>query len=257
MFWGRGRCPRQCPGSRLADTPGSCPPFLLIPPKALPLGMPNSHSLPLGTQNTALGGSQPAFQPRSSCVPCLCAIIWSKATPSDCPSLPPPQDSSLPKIIPAGTTLTPEADLESVKTLSSEAQRLQHGILPPLSTERWARGRVPAALPAGHRGMPARSGWGCWGEMGQEPRGGGGAGLGRGLPGSLSLPANSSPLARGWALCGTGWVIRCPSSSANPSEANHAFKTSPRAWQAKSSSVPTPPPIQIGHLVTQEVSTER
>lgn len=32
--------------------------------------------------------------------------------------------------------LTPEADLESVKTLSSEAQRLQHSILPPLSTER-------------------------------------------------------------------------------------------------------------------------
>ncbi|XP_070250119.1 kinesin-like protein KIF19 [Myotis yumanensis] len=85
------------------------------------------------------------------------------------------QDSSLPKIVPAGTMLTPEADLESVKTLSSEAQRLQHSILPPLSTE---------------------------------------------------------------------------------SEANHVFKTSPRAWQVKSSSVPTPPPIQIGHLVTQEAPTQ-
>ncbi|XP_036197984.1 kinesin-like protein KIF19 [Myotis myotis] len=85
------------------------------------------------------------------------------------------QDSSLPKIVPAGTMLTPEADLESVKTLSSEAQRLQHSILPPLSTE---------------------------------------------------------------------------------SEANHMFKTSPRAWQVKSSSVPTPPPIQIGHLVTQEAPTQ-
>lgn len=34
------------------------------------------------------------------------------------------------------------------------------------------------------------------------------------------------------------------------------FKASPRAWQVKSSSVPTPPPIQISGLVTQEVSTE-
>ncbi|XP_036263574.1 kinesin-like protein KIF19 [Pipistrellus kuhlii] len=85
------------------------------------------------------------------------------------------QDSSLPKIVPAGSTLTPEADLESVKTLSSEAQRLQHSILPPLSTE---------------------------------------------------------------------------------SEASHALKASPRAWQAKGSSVPTPPPIQIGHLVTQEAPTQ-
>lgn len=31
---------------------------------------------------------------------------------------------------------TPESDLESVKTLSSEAQRLQNTTLPPLSTER-------------------------------------------------------------------------------------------------------------------------
>ncbi|XP_069916461.1 kinesin-like protein KIF19 isoform X2 [Oryctolagus cuniculus] len=36
------------------------------------------------------------------------------------------------------------------------------------------------------------------------------------------------------------------------SEAHRVFKASPRAWQAKSSSVPTPPPIQIGGLVTQE-----
>ncbi|XP_006886453.1 PREDICTED: kinesin-like protein KIF19 [Elephantulus edwardii] len=45
------------------------------------------------------------------------------------------QDSSLPKIAPAGAMLTPDSDLESGKTLSSEVQRLQHGILPPLSTE--------------------------------------------------------------------------------------------------------------------------
>ncbi|XP_035889977.1 kinesin-like protein KIF19 isoform X1 [Phyllostomus discolor] len=85
------------------------------------------------------------------------------------------QDSSLPKLTPAGTMLTPESDLESVKTLSSGAQRLQNSTLPPLSTE---------------------------------------------------------------------------------SEANLAFKASPRAWQAKSSSVPTPPPIQISSLVTQEVLTQ-
>lgn len=48
----------------------------------------------------------------------------------------PPQDSSLPRIAPAGTALTPESDPESVKTLSSEVQRLQNSILPPLSTER-------------------------------------------------------------------------------------------------------------------------
>ncbi|XP_032312811.1 LOW QUALITY PROTEIN: kinesin-like protein KIF19 [Camelus ferus] len=40
------------------------------------------------------------------------------------------------------------------------------------------------------------------------------------------------------------------------SDANHVFKASPRAWQVKSSSVPTPPPIQIGSLVTQEGPTE-
>ncbi|XP_077612174.1 kinesin-like protein KIF19 [Crocuta crocuta] len=81
------------------------------------------------------------------------------------------QDSSLPKIAPAGTSLTPDSDPESVKTLSSEVQHLQNIILPPLSME---------------------------------------------------------------------------------SEANRVFKASPRAWHVKSSSVPTPPPIQIGGLVTQE-----
>ncbi|XP_076791629.1 kinesin-like protein KIF19 isoform X3 [Arvicanthis niloticus] len=84
------------------------------------------------------------------------------------------QDSSLPKITPAGTTLTPDSDLESVKTLSSEAQRPQNNTLPPLGTD---------------------------------------------------------------------------------SEPYHVFKASPRAWQMKSSSVPsvpTPPPIQVGSLVTQE-----
>lgn len=85
------------------------------------------------------------------------------------------QDSSLPKITPAGTALTPESEPESVKTLSSEVQRLQTSILPPLGMD---------------------------------------------------------------------------------SEANRVFKASPRAWQVKSSSVPTPPPIQIGGLVTQEAPTQ-
>ncbi|XP_075415549.1 kinesin-like protein KIF19 [Tenrec ecaudatus] len=85
------------------------------------------------------------------------------------------QDSSLPKIAPAGALLTPDSDPESAKTLSLEAQRLPNCSLPPLSTE---------------------------------------------------------------------------------SEGNQVFKASPRAWQVKGSSVPTPPPIQIGGLVTQEVSSE-
>nr|KAF6456662.1 kinesin family member 19 [Rousettus aegyptiacus] len=85
------------------------------------------------------------------------------------------QESSLPKITHAVATLTPESDRESVKTLSSEAQHLQNGLFPPLSTE---------------------------------------------------------------------------------SEAKRMFKASPRAWQVKSSSVPTPPPIQIGSLVTQEAPTQ-
>nr|XP_040124432.1 kinesin-like protein KIF19 isoform X3 [Ictidomys tridecemlineatus] len=81
------------------------------------------------------------------------------------------QDSSLPKIAPAGATLTPDSDLESVKTLNSEAQHLLGSTLPPLGTD---------------------------------------------------------------------------------SDAHHVFKASSRAWQVKSSSVPTPPPIQGGSLVTQE-----
>ncbi|XP_045842397.1 kinesin-like protein KIF19 [Meles meles] len=85
------------------------------------------------------------------------------------------QDSSLPKITPAATALTPDSDPESVKTLSSEVQRLQTSVLPPLGTD---------------------------------------------------------------------------------SEANRVFKASPRAWQVKSSSVSTPPPIQIGGLVTQEAPTQ-
>ncbi|KAF6298778.1 kinesin family member 19 [Rhinolophus ferrumequinum] len=85
------------------------------------------------------------------------------------------QDCSLPRITPAGATLTPESDPESVNMLSSEAQRLQNSVLPPLSTE---------------------------------------------------------------------------------SESNRVFKASPRAWQVKSSSVTTHPPIQIGGLVTQEAPTQ-
>nr|XP_035157568.2 kinesin-like protein KIF19 isoform X5 [Callithrix jacchus] len=50
------------------------------------------------------------------------------------------QGSSLPKITPAGTSLTPDSDLESVKTLSSDAQRLQNSTLPPLSTESFSPG---------------------------------------------------------------------------------------------------------------------
>ncbi|XP_061000936.1 kinesin-like protein KIF19 isoform X2 [Dama dama] len=40
------------------------------------------------------------------------------------------------------------------------------------------------------------------------------------------------------------------------SEANHVFKASSRAWHAKGSSVPTPPPIPAGNLVTQEAATQ-
>ncbi|KAL4687598.1 hypothetical protein H8959_019726 [Pygathrix nigripes] len=85
------------------------------------------------------------------------------------------QDSSLPKITPAGTSLTPDSDPESVKTLSSDAQRLQNSALPPLSTE---------------------------------------------------------------------------------SEGHHVFKAGTGAWQAKSSSVSTPPPIQLGSLVMQEAPAQ-
>uniref|UniRef100_A0A8C3WGI2 Kinesin-like protein n=1 Tax=Catagonus wagneri TaxID=51154 RepID=A0A8C3WGI2_9CETA len=40
------------------------------------------------------------------------------------------------------------------------------------------------------------------------------------------------------------------------SEANYTVKASPRAWQGKSSSVPTPPPIRTGNLVTREAPTQ-
>ncbi|KAB1264922.1 Kinesin-like protein KIF19 [Camelus dromedarius] len=69
------------------------------------------------------------------------------------------------------------------------------------------------------------------------------------------LRTESSPLG-GWDRSGTCLVNRCPLPSASLSDANHVFKASPRAWQVKSSSVPTPPPIQIGSLVTQEGPTQ-
>ena len=59
----------------------------------------------------------------------------------------------------------------------------------------------------------------------------------------------------GVGSCGTSLVNSCPASSADLSEANPVFKASSRAWQAKGSSVPTPPPIPAGNLVTQEVSS--
>ncbi|KAB0367039.1 hypothetical protein FD755_020363, partial [Muntiacus reevesi] len=40
------------------------------------------------------------------------------------------------------------------------------------------------------------------------------------------------------------------------SEADHVFKASSRAWQAKGSSVRTPPPIPAGSLVAQEAATQ-
>ncbi|KAM4843104.1 kinesin-like protein KIF19 [Thomomys bottae] len=48
------------------------------------------------------------------------------------------QDSSLPKITPAGAMLTPDSDLDSIKTISSEAQRPQNSTLPPLCGDREA-----------------------------------------------------------------------------------------------------------------------
>ncbi|XP_060146176.1 kinesin-like protein KIF19 isoform X1 [Globicephala melas] len=78
------------------------------------------------------------------------------------------------------------------------------------------------------------------------------------LQGSFLPPISteSSPLGWGWDRSGTSLVNRCPSSSANLSEANHVSKASSGAWQVKSSSVPTPPPIQTGSLVTQEAPTQ-
>ncbi|KAJ1072005.1 hypothetical protein K5549_013872 [Capra hircus] len=40
------------------------------------------------------------------------------------------------------------------------------------------------------------------------------------------------------------------------SEANHEFKASSRAWQAKGSSMPTPPPILASNLVMKEAATQ-
>ncbi|KAI4533941.1 hypothetical protein MG293_016960 [Ovis ammon polii] len=40
------------------------------------------------------------------------------------------------------------------------------------------------------------------------------------------------------------------------SEVNHEFKASSRAWQAKGSSMPTPPPILASNLVMQEAATQ-
>ena len=91
--------------------------------------------------------------------------------------------------------------------------------------------------------------------MERERQGGGGTGLEPGLLGPLALYITAPPLGWGWHCSGTSLVNRCPSSSANLSEANHVLKASSGAWQVKSSSVPTPPPILIGSLVTQEVST--
>lgn len=51
----------------------------------------------------------------------------------------------------------------------------------------------------------------------------------------------------------------CSDAAAPPfSEADwdRVFKATPRAWQQKGPTVPTPPPIQMGSLVTQEVSSE-
>ncbi|XP_049625895.1 kinesin-like protein KIF19 [Suncus etruscus] len=83
------------------------------------------------------------------------------------------QDSSLPKISPAGNTLTPESDPESVKMRSSEGQCPSQSFLPPLSSE-------------------------------------------------------------------------------SEADRDRVFKATPRAWQQKGPTVPTPPPIQMGSLVTQE-----
>ena len=73
--------------------------------------------------------------------------------------------------------------------------------------------------------------------------------------GSSFPQCNSSQEAWQWDPRGTSLGNSCPSSSAHLSEANHPFKTSSRAWQAKGSCLPTPPPILAGTLVTQEVSS--
>lgn len=101
--------------------------------------MLSSHSLFFGTQNTnplPSGAPSPRYGPGLPV--CLChPVPISGPGPSllmvhPCPF----QDGSLPRITPAGATLTPDSDPESVNMLSSEAQRLQNSVLPPLSTER-------------------------------------------------------------------------------------------------------------------------
>lgn len=73
--------------------------------------------------------------------------------------------------------------------------------------------------------------------------------------GSSFPQCNSSQEGWQWDPHGTSLGNSCPSSSAHLSEANHLFKASSRAWQAKGSCLPTPPPILAGTLVTQEVSS--
>ena len=73
--------------------------------------------------------------------------------------------------------------------------------------------------------------------------------------GSSFPQCNSSQEGWWWAPRGTSLGNSCPSSSANLSEANHEFKASSRAWQAKGSSMPTPPPILASNLVMKEVSS--
>ncbi|XP_070245332.1 kinesin-like protein KIF19 [Bos mutus] len=62
---------------------------------------------------------------------------------------------------------------------------------------------------------------------------------------SVKMPNSESPHQHGSFLPLLG----------TESEANHLFKASSRAWQAKGSCLPTPPPILAGTLVTQEVSS--
>ncbi|XP_010854787.1 PREDICTED: kinesin-like protein KIF19, partial [Bison bison bison] len=63
---------------------------------------------------------------------------------------------------------------------------------------------------------------------------------------SVKMPNSESPHQHGSFLPLLG----------TESEANHLFKTSSRAWQAKGSCLPTPPPILAGTLVTQEATTQ-
>lgn len=47
-----------------------------------------------------------------------------------------------------------------------------------------------------------------------------------------------------------------PPPPRSEADRDRVFKATPRAWQQKGPTVPTPPPIQMGSLVTQEVSSE-